>query len=110
MLTQHSTRRKLASLKAKKIFKILAATYPAAHCELVFKNPFQLLIATILSAQCTDKLVNSETPALFKRFPDARSLAAADPQVVEQLIKRIGLYRTKARNIVGCARRLQEVF
>src|SRR5438876_9443800 len=96
------------ALEAAKIFKVLAATYPAAHCELEYKNPFQLLVATILSAQCTDRLVNRVTPALFKRYPDAKRLARADPLAVEGLIRRIGLFRTKARNLVACAQRLQE--
>ena len=80
--------------------------YPDATCELDFTSPFQLLVATILSAQCTDKVVNQVTPALFARYPDARALAAADVVVVEGLVSRTGFYRNKAKNIVGTAARL----
>jgi endonuclease III len=84
----------------------LDALYPDAHCELDFATPFQLLVATILSAQSTDKMVNAVTPALFARFPDARAMAAADPAEVERLVSRTGFFRQKAKNIVGAARRI----
>jgi endonuclease-3 len=90
------------------ILKRLAKAYPQAHCELDFRTPFQLLVATILSAQCTDKSVNAATPALFARFPDAQSLARAKPAQVEGLIRSIGLYRNKAKNIIGTSRILVE--
>ncbi len=80
--------------------------YPDAATELVYRTPFELLIATILSAQATDASVNAATPALFARYPDARALAAASPEEVEPYIKTIGLYRTKAKNIVAAARQL----
>jgi endonuclease-3 len=81
----------------------LEAIYPEAECALIHANPFQLLVATILSAQCTDVRVNLVTPALFKRYPDAQSLAAADLVEVEELIHSTGFYRNKAKNLIGCA-------
>ena len=86
----------------------LDALYPDAECELDFGSPFQLLVATILSAQCTDKVVNTVTPALFARFADAAALAAADVGEVERLVARTGFFRQKAKNIVATARRLVE--
>lgn len=84
----------------------LEQLYPDAHCELDYATPFQLLVATILSAQCTDKLVNQVTPALFARFPDARAMAAADGAEVERLVSRTGFFRQKAKNIVAAARKI----
>ena len=81
-----------------------------AVCELDHRDAFELLAATILSAQCTDVRVNQVTPALFARFPDAPSLAAADPAEVEQIIRSTGFYQTKARNLVGMATALVERF
>lgn len=92
--------------RSKRISLALAKLYPDAHCALEYANPFQLLIATILSAQCTDKTVNKVTPALFKRFPDAAAFAQADPGEVEALIKPTGFFRNKARNIIACAQAL----
>jgi endonuclease-3 len=85
---------------------ILEATYPAAVTALDYRNPFELLVAVILSAQCTDARVNLTTPALFAAYPDARALAAADIAEVEQLIKSCGFFRMKAKNIVNAARAL----
>ncbi len=82
-------------------FSRLHALHPDAHCELDHGSPFQLLVATVLSAQTTDKMVNRVTPALFARFPDAASLAQAPLAEVEAIIDRIGFFRAKARNIVG---------
>ncbi len=82
----------------------LERLYPDAHCELDFTSPFQLLVATILSAQSTDKTVNTITPALFARFPDAAALAAANIADVEALVKSSGFFRQKAKNIVGAAK------
>lgn len=101
------------SLKAKKqraarILAVMEQLYPQAATELAHSNPFELLIATVLSAQATDALVNKATPALFRRYPDAFALAQATPEEVEPYIKTIGLYRSKARNIVLLARRLVE--
>ncbi|MSP60171.1 MAG: endonuclease III [Myxococcales bacterium] len=94
---------------ATAIINGLQALYPEAHCELVFASPFQLLVATILSAQSTDKMVNAITPGLFTRFPDAAALAAADPAEVERLVARTGFFRQKAKNIVGSARLITTV-
>ena len=89
--------------RARRINRILAATYPDACCELVYDDPLELLVATILSAQCTDVRVNQVTPALFARYPTAADYAAADPAEVEQLIRSTGFYRNKAANIIGMA-------
>ena len=86
----------------------LAALYPDAHCELDYQTPLQLLTATILSAQCTDKRVNMVTPALFERFPTARALADAPLPEIEELVRTTGFYRNKAKNIQGMARALVE--
>ncbi|WP_456415249.1 endonuclease III [Oceanithermus profundus] len=94
--------------RALRILKKLEAAYPEARTELRHENPFQLLVATVLSAQATDKSVNEATPALFARFPTPEALAAATPEEVEPFIRRIGLFRTKARNLVALARKLVE--
>ena len=93
--------------RVKAILDALAAAYPDAECALHHQNVFELLVAVVLSAQTTDKSVNEVTPALFAAYPDAAALAAADPQDVEEKIRRIGMYRMKAKNIVGLARKLQ---
>lgn len=92
--------------QAQRVAQALAELYPDAHCALVHKNAFQLLIATILSAQCTDKMVNKVTPILFARFPDAPSMADAEPAELEAIIKPTGFYHNKARNIIACAQAL----
>jgi endonuclease-3 len=92
--------------RARAILRRLSRLYPDARCELDYAGPFQLLCATILSAQCTDKSVNLATPGLFARYPDAASLARARPEAVEALIRRIGLFRNKARNLIGAAKAL----
>ena len=86
----------------------LEETYPDAECALDHKNVFQLIVAVALSAQTTDKSVNLVTPALFEAYPDAFALAAAEPEEVSTYIKRIGMYKTKAKNIVGMAKILVE--
>jgi len=86
-----------------KTVNLLKTKYPEAICSLIYSDPFQLLIATRLSAQCTDARVNMVTPALFARFPDAESMAVASLSEVENLIKSCGLYKTKAKSIVECA-------
>lgn len=106
-------RQALDSLEAKKerasrVLKAMEQLYPQAQTELVHTNPFELLIATVLSAQATDVSVNKATPALFKRYPSAAELAKATPEEVEPCLKTIGLYRAKAKNIVLLARLLQE--
>ena len=86
----------------------LAALYPDAECSLAHRSPFELLIATILSAQCTDVRVNLVTPRLFARYPDAATLSQADLAEVEELIRSTGFYHAKARHLLGCAQMLQE--
>lgn len=88
------------------VFTTLRKTYPDAHCELDFTNPLQLVVATILSAQCTDRRVNQVTPALFARFPDAQALAGAERAELESLIASTGFFRNKAASIQGMAQRL----
>ena len=89
---------------AAELYRRLVALYPDAHCELDFRSPYELLVATILSAQCTDKRVNLTTPALFARYPDPRALAQADQRELEALVKSTGFFRTKARNLIAMAR------
>ena len=89
-----------------KVLDILEETYPDAECALNHKNVYELIVAVALSAQTTDKSVNQVSPALFERYPDAETLAAAEPSEVEEYIKRIGMYRTKAKNIVAMAQKI----
>ena len=91
---------------AQKIFRRLVKQFPDAHCELIHDGPFQLLIATILSAQCTDKQVNKVTPGLFKKYPNPKKLSSATIDQIEQTIRSIGLYKNKAKNIHKCAQQL----
>jgi endonuclease-3 len=88
----------------------LAEAYPEALCELDHRNAFELLAATVLSAQTTDARVNMVTPALFARYPDAPALAAADPTELEQIVKSTGFYASKAKNLIGMAQALVERF
>src|SRR5580658_6252603 len=93
--------------KQQRVLRIIAAldaAYPAAHCELTHSNPLQLLVATMLSAQCSDRQVNLVTPDLFKKYPAAADFAAARPAQLEAAIRRIGLYRNKAKNIRAACR------
>ncbi len=94
--------------RAGKIVRKLAKLYPDAHCALNYANPLQLLIATILSAQCTDERVNKVTPALFARYPDAHAFASADQGELEKLIQSTGFFRNKAKSILACCRQLVE--
>ena len=94
--------------RARRIARLLAEAYPDAHCALHHDGPLQLLIATILSAQCTDARVNMVTPALFARYPDARAFAEAKPRELEKMIHSTGFFRNKARNIVACCQKLVE--
>jgi len=89
-----------------KILDILEEEYPHAACALDHKEIFELLVAVILSAQTTDKSVNSVTPKLFERYPDARALSQADEQELMEIIRRIGMYKTKANNLSIMARQL----
>jgi endonuclease-3 len=95
-------------LLARKLRPALAQLYPDAPCGLTFDGPLQLLIATILSAQCTDERVNLVTPALFRRYPDVNAFATADLTELEQLIQSTGFYRNKARNIQLCCQQILE--
>ena len=92
--------------KIKEVLDKLEEAYPEAECALHHQNVFQLIVAVALSAQTTDKSVNVVTPALFERYPDAEALAAAEAPEVSEYIKRIGMYKTKAKNIVGMAQKL----
>ena len=97
----------------KELVTRLAQSYPgdaASLCELHFDGPFQLAVATILSAQCTDQVVNSVTEVLFRHFPDAKSLAAADPQTIEGIVRPTGFFRNKAQNIIFFSKELMERF
>ncbi|MEV1170022.1 endonuclease III [Nonomuraea sp. NPDC049784] len=94
--------------RARKMNRILAETYPEAHCELDFGNPLELLVATILSAQCTDKRVNMVTPILFAKYPTVTDYAAADPSEMEEIIRSTGFFRAKTNSIIGMARTVCE--
>jgi endonuclease-3 len=94
------------SSRAKTLVQRLREAYPDAHCSLDFASPFQLVIATILSAQCTDKRVNMVTPELFRRWPDAPALAGAKQRDLEAVIRSTGFFRAKAKSLLGCARAL----
>ena len=88
----------------------LAGLYPGAECELTHSNPYELLAATILSAQCTDVRVNMVTPALFARYPRPHDLAEANPTDVEEIVRSTGFYASKAKNLIGMARRVVDVY
>jgi endonuclease III len=96
--------------RARKINRELAGLYPEAHCELDFTTPLELLVATILSAQCTDKRVNMVTPILFAKYPAAADYAAADRAEVEQIIQSTGFFRAKTTSIIGLGQALCERF
>ena len=96
--------------RAQLINAELTTTFPHARCELDFENPLQLLVATVLSAQCTDKRVNMVTPVLFAKYPDAQALAAVPRIEIEEAIKSTGFYRNKAASIQGLAATLLEKF
>ncbi len=96
--------------RTQKILSVLKRVYPDAHCELNFSNPLQLLVATILSAQCTDKRVNIVTAALFKKFKTAKDFADAPLAEIEEAVKTTGFFRNKAKNIKACCAALVEKF
>jgi len=96
--------------RTRAVAERLAVEYPEALCELDHRNAFELLTATILSAQTTDARVNLVTPALFARFPDAGSLAEADPAEVEEIVRSTGFYQAKTRSVIGMAQALVERF
>jgi len=89
--------------RVDRLVKALPAVYPDAHCELNFRNPLELLVATILSAQCTDKRVNLVTPALFAKYRSARDYAKAPPASIERMVRSTGFFRSKTRSIRGAA-------
>jgi endonuclease III len=93
---------------ARQIAELLAERWPDAVCELDHQNAYQLLVATILSAQSTDKMINTITPALFAKYPDARALAGANPVELEQMIFKSGFYRMKTKSLIGMAKAVVE--
>jgi endonuclease-3 len=99
-----------AKERVQSIVRKLAETYPDAHCELDFQTPFQLLVATILSAQCTDKRVNIVTPGLFQKYPTACEMAAVGQEELETAIKSTGFYRNKAKNLRAMSKDLVEKY
>ncbi len=104
------TKRSSQKIRALEILIRLKRLYPDATCSLTHNSPVQLLVATILSAQCTDERVNKVTPDLFARFPDAESLANADLEELEQLVRSTGFYRNKAKNIRAACRKIVDEF
>jgi endonuclease-3 len=96
--------------RARKMHRVLADTYPDAGCELDFANPYQLLVATVLSAQTTDRRVNAVTPALFAEFPDAAALAAGDRSRVEDLVRTTGFFRAKTNSLLNMSAAMVERF
>jgi endonuclease-3 len=99
-----------AGARLGKILEVLARTYPDAHCELNFSTPLELLVATILSAQCTDARVNQVTVSLFKKYRSAADYASADPATFEQEIRSTGFFRNKAKNVLACCDTLVRAF
>ena len=96
--------------RARKIDRVLAETYPDAHCELDFASPFQLLVATVLSAQTTDKRVNMTTPVLFAKYPGPAELAAANPEDVAEILRPTGFFNAKTKSVMGLAAALRDRF
>ncbi len=92
------------------IFEYLKTLFPNPKCELNYRSPFQLLIAVILSAQCTDKRVNTVTPILFEKYPTPKALGNAKQEDVEEIIRPLGFFRNKAKAIIACAKQLDEEF
>ena len=98
------------STEARAIYRVLTKTYPDVRCELDFQTPFQLLCATVLSAQCTDKRVNQTTPALFKKYPSPKKMANANLKDIQNLVKSTGFFRAKAKSIKGLSNKIMEEF
>jgi endonuclease-3 len=92
------------------MYRVLTKSYPNVRCELDFNNPFQLLVATVLSAQCTDKRVNQTTPALFKKYKSVKKMASADLSDIEKLVKSTGFFRAKAKNIKSLSEKIMNDF
>src|SRR5271168_4753709 len=100
-------------VRATEVFRRLGEVFPGSAtelCALVSTTPFQLLVATILSAQCTDERVNLVAPNVFRRYPDPADLAGADPRELEEIVRSTGFFRAKAGNLIGMARGLEERF
>jgi len=97
-------------VRAKAIYRQLTKSYPNVRCELDYNSTFQLLVATVLSAQCTDKRVNQTTPALFKKYPNPKKMAKADLKDIQKLVKSTGFFRAKAKNIKGLSNKIMEEF
>jgi endonuclease-3 len=97
-------------VRAAKMYRVLTKSYPNVRCELDFNNPFQLLVATVLSAQCTDKRVNQTTPALFKKYKSIKKMASADIEDIEMLVKSTGFFRAKAKNIKSLSKKIMNDF
>src|SRR5689334_23646027 len=101
-------RRSPKAERAPEIRRRLDKAYPDAHCALDFTNPYQLTVATILSAQCTNKHVNMVTPTLFAKYPSPKELAAAKPEELEEIIKSTGFFRSKTKSLIGMATAVDE--
>jgi endonuclease-3 len=97
-------------VRAKAIYRQLTKNYPNVRCELDYNSAFQLLVATVLSAQCTDKRVNQTTPDLFKKYPNPKKMAKADLKDIQRLVKSTGFFRAKAKNIKGLSNKIMEEF
>ena len=97
-----------AKQRAPEIYARLSAEYPDAKCALDHRNPYELLVATILSAQCTDKRVNMVTPALFARYPDPQAMSRAKPEELEEMIKSTGFFRNKTKSLLGMSTAVTE--
>ena len=101
---------KLTSTQIKKIIEIFDKEYPDVKCALIHKNPFQLLVATILSAQCTDARVNIVSPNLFKKYPTPQKMADAKQEDLEEIIRSTGFFRQKSKNIILCSKEIVEKY
>ena len=116
MSEMSARKQKRPKLRAKErqriaeILRVLGQEYADANCALHHQNAYELLVATVLSAQCTDVRVNMVTPALFQRFPDAKALAGADQEELQEIIKSTGFFRNKAKNLIGAAGKLTQEF
>jgi endonuclease-3 len=97
-------------VRAKAIYRQLTKSYPNVRCELDYNSAFQLLVATVLSAQCTDKRVNQTTPALFKKYPNPKKMSKADLKDIQRLVKSTGFFRAKAKNIKALSNKIVEKF
>jgi endonuclease-3 len=97
-------------VRAKAIYRQLTKSYPNVRCELDYNSAFQLLVATVLSAQCTDKRVNQTTPALFEKYPNPKKMSKADLKDIQKLVKSTGFFRAKAKNIKALSNKIMEDF